>query len=237
MKGNSITHFGLTLSTRTRGYELTRDNFAIISNKSSHGKNMVYIRALEENNSELVKAYSEIYADKEGLIYSDSWCHKHLTEVLENYDLNMNFYQNLDHIKFDNEISKFIEKNKFSEIKNLNNYNCPGYYVMILDKYCQLYVGTSENIYKRIRQHWTGCKLKFDRLTFGQLTKSRLSIDSFRALDTTRILVYPTIDTYSQEDKFINFFSDEFVCNRVGGGVMEFGFVSVAINRKTRDLE
>ncbi len=79
--------------------------------------------------------------------------------------------------------------------------------------------------------------MKFDRLVCGQVTKSKLSIDSFRVLDTTRILVYPSDKIYCEEDNFINYFSDKFVSNRISGGIMEFGTLSVAGSMKTRNLE
>lgn len=149
----------------------------------------------------------------------------------------MKFFERLDNAKFKNEISNFLNKTKFFEIIDLNDYSCSGYYMMIIDEYCQLYIGTTKDIKRRIRQHWAGGKLKFDRLIFGEIIKSRFSIDSFRALDTTRILVYPTDDIYSQEDEFIKHFSNEFVCNRISGGTMEFGELSAAANMKTRNLE
>lgn len=237
MKDRSITHFGISLALKTRGYELTRDNYAVISNKSSIVKNRVYIQALQRNDEKLIKGYSEIYADREGLIYTDNWCKKRLIEIMQNFDLNINFFLNLDHYKFEAEIIQFLNKTKFIEITDLIEYSCPGYYIMILDKYCQLYIGTSKDIKRRIRQHWAGGKLKFDRLIFGQVTKSRLSIDSFKALDTTRVLVYPTDKIYVHEDDYIRCFSDEFVCNRVNGGRTELGIQSVAVDMKKRNLE
>ena len=237
MDNKSITNFGITMTLRTRGYKLTRENYAIISNKSTHGKNTIYMQALKNNNEKLIKAYSEVYADKEGLIYRDDWCENHLVEVMQNFDLNMKFFERLDHVKFEDEIAKFLNETEFYEITDLSEYSCQGYYVMILDKYCQVYIGTTKDIKERIRQHWAGGKMRFDRLICGQITKSKLSIDSFRTLDTTRILVYPTDDIYFQEDEYINYFSNEFVCNRIGGGTMEFGELSVAANMKTRNLE
>lgn len=237
MNDKSVTHFGIILASRTHGYKLTRENYATISDKSTFGKNTIYIQAIERNDEKLMKAYSEVYADKEGLIYRDNWCKKRLIEIMQNFDLNLNFFRSLDHTKFDDEITQFLKKTKFIEITDLKEYSCPGYYVMILNKYCQLYVGTSENIKRRIRQHWAGGKMKFDRLISGQVTKSKLSIDSFRALDTTRILVYPTDKIYCEEENFINYFSEEFVSNRISGGIMEFGALSVAGSIKTRNLE
>lgn len=237
MDDKSITHFGITMKLKTRGYKLTRENYALISNKSTHGKNIIYMHALKNNDEKLIKIYSEIYADKEGLIYRDEWCENHLVEVIRNFDLNMKFFERLDHVKFENEIEKFLRKTNFFEIVDLNGYSCSGYYVMILDKYCQVYIGTTKDIKKRIRHHWAGGKMGFDKLICGLITKSKLSIDSFRALDTTRILVYPTVDIYCQEDEFINYFSKEFVCNRISGGAMEFGKLSAAANIKTRNLK
>lgn len=237
MNDKSITHFGIIMTSKTRSYKLNRENYVTISYKSTLGKNKIYIQALERNDEKLMKAYSEIYADKEGLIYKDNWCKKRLIEIMRNFDLNMNYFQSLDHTKFNDEITQFLKKTKFNEITDLNEYSCPGYYVIILDEYCQLYIGTSENIKRRIKQHWAGGKMKFDRLVFGQVTKSKLSIDSFRVLDTTRILVYPTDKIYCEEDNFINYFSDKFVSNRISGGIMEFGALSVAGSMKTRNLE
>ena len=49
-----------------------------------------------------------------------------------------------------------------------------------------MYIGISNDIKKRILTHW-GSKKDFDRLLFGKKENSVLSIDSFGALDTTRI--------------------------------------------------
>ncbi|WMJ84451.1 hypothetical protein ACS3UN_07135 [Oscillospiraceae bacterium LTW-04] len=224
------------MNFRTRGYKLTRENYADVSNKSTLGKNLIYIKALEDKDENLIKCYSEVYADYEGLVYKDDWCKTHLAKVMQNYDLNIEFFGKLDHEEFEREITNFLHRSPFFEITDLTNYSCPGYYIMILDKFCQLYIGTTQDILKRIKQHWYGGKMRFDRLIFGQVTNSKLSIDSFRALDTTRILIYPTSNIYSHENKYIDFFSNKFVCNRTSGGIMEFGTLSVLSNLKTRDL-
>ena len=240
MDNKTVIHFGINMRLKTRGYTLTRENYATVSNKSTLGKSTLYMQALRQNDEKLIKMYSEIYADKEGTLYTDDWCKKHLIRVMRNFDLNMKFFEKLDHVKFDAEIEHFLNKTRFFEITDLSEYSCPGYYVMILDKYCQLYIGTSQDIKRRIRQHWSGGKIRFDRLIFGQVSNSKLSIDSFRALDTTRILVYPIDNIYKQEDDFINCFSNEFVCNRLGGGSiadMEFGVLSAITSMKTRNLE
>ena len=152
----------------------------------------------------------------------------------------MELFANLDESKFNKEIEGFLEKfNFFEEIRDLKELEEEsGYYVMILDKYKQVYVGTSYSIMKRIRQHWSTTK-SFDRLLFpiGVVDRSIMSIDSFRALDTTRILAYKTKKTYIDEDSFISFFSSEFVSNRLSGGKIEFGLMQAITMMKSRNLE
>lgn len=218
MNVESRTHFGLVLRPRTHGFHLTRDNYATLTNKRSFGKDYLYIEALESNNEKILQMYTDVFSDTEGLVYTDKRCEKYFTDAMENFDLNMAFFSSLDRKKFNQEVDRFVKKTKFKYISDLNDCCCSGYYVMVLDDYCQLYVGTANNIKDRIRQHWNGGKMRLDRLVCGNVKSSKLSIDSFRSLDTTRILVYNAKDIYTSEGKYITYFSDEFVCNRVSGG-------------------
>ena len=65
-------------------------------------------------------------------------------------------------------------------------------------------------------------KKDFDRLIFGKKDKSILSIDSFGALDTTRIFV-KTIsmarNLYLEEEKIVADFDSKYRLNRVAGGI------------------
>ena len=61
-----------------------------------------------------------------------------------------------------------------------------GAYVMVLDDYRQAYIGQAWDMRRRIKAHWSGTK-QFDRLIWGDVHDSVLSIDSFRALDTTAV--------------------------------------------------
>lgn len=216
-------HFGLKIIEGKHGLKLTRENYAIVSNKNS-----------------LVRFSQDIYADKEGRIYSDEWCVEQLENCLKNYDLNMLYFSLLSHEDFKAEINKFLEYNKcFLEIFDLNIYEEKlGYYIMVFDEYCQLYIGTTNNIKKRIRQHWSKSK-PFDRLLFpmGAIDSSILSVDSFRALDTTRIFVYLTERTFDDEDEFINQFSTKFVCNRLAGGKITGGLLQAITMMKNRKLK
>ena len=207
-----VYHFGVKVLEGKRGLRLTREKYAIVDNKSSFG----------------VK----------DMLYNDQWCEKHLINCLENFDLNMEYFSLLNHSEFCVEIEKFLKQNNyFTEVDDLNLYDGKaGYYLMVLDEYSQLYIGTTGNIKKRIRQHWSSSK-SFDRLIFGNVDSSILSIDSFRALDTTRIYVYETNETFSSEDKFINEIPVKFICNRMAGGRIEGGLLQAITMRKTRNLK
>lgn len=169
-------HFGMKILEGKRGLKLTRENYVLVSNKNT-----------------LARFSMDIYADEEGKIYSDEWCQKQFNDCIKNFDLNMEYFSLLSNDEFNKEIEEFLKRNmQFTEVFDLNlYYGKPGYYVMVLDEYCQVYIGTAVDIKRRIRQHWTKSK-SFDRLLFpmGNVDSSILSIDSFRALDTTRIYIY-----------------------------------------------
>lgn len=215
-------HFAVKVLEGKRGLKLTREKYAVVSNKNS-----------------LCRFSADIYADEEGSLYSDEWCKKQLEDSLKNYDLNMDYFSLLSHDEFNNEIRNFLNTNKsFIEVLDLNLYERKsGYYIMVIDEYCQLYIGTTDDIKTRIKQHWTKTK-PFDRLLFpmGNVDFSILSVDSFRALDTTRIFAYSLDETYSSEDNFINQFSAKFVCNRLAGGKITGGLLQAITMMKNRDL-
>lgn len=216
-------HFGVEVRKGKRGLKLTRENYVEVSNKNS-----------------LPRFSIDIYADEEGKIYSDEWCAKQFDDSLRNYDLNIEYFSLLSHDEFNEEINKFLESNKcFVEVFDLNLYdNKSGYYIMVLDEYCQVYIGTTDNIKSRVRQHWSKSK-SFDRLLFpmGAVNSSILSIDSFRAFDTSRVFAYTTKSTFDLEEKFINQFSAKFVCNRLAGGKITGGLLQAITMMKKRNLE
>ena len=125
-----MKHFGCTVMASKYGFELSRDKYAIISNKNS----------LPKFNS-----MKDAYADEEGTTYTDEWCKEYRQLILQNYDLNMRFFASLNHDEFQSELEAFLKKNKaFVEVSDLTEYSgVSGYYVMVLDKYCQVYIGTT----------------------------------------------------------------------------------------------
>lgn len=205
-----ITYFGINILEKSDGLELTRDNYIKVNNKSTLRK---------------------------GVLYSDSFVNKQTKESLFNYDLNMEYFRLLSKRKFNKKLKKYIKKTKvFKEIIDLAPLNgVSGYYIMVLDKYSQAYIGQSKNIKARIQSHWSKQK-EFDRLVFGTKHNSILSIDSFRAYDTTRIFVFPTEELDTYENKFINLFDKKYLLNRTSGGRLA-GLKEAELNAKTRALD
>ena len=66
--------------------------------------------------------------------------------------------------------------------------------------------------------HWNGRK-SLERLIFGDVITSIISIDSFGALDTTRIYYIKTYNTYELECKIVSSFDDKYLINRTAGGI------------------
>lgn len=310
-------HFGLKLGKRKDGHKLTRDNYAVISNKTSlfdrmtdyffhddkykkmpnqwtvryFAKMIEYLESLPEkqrqkymnNRIRLIKneltSYFNTTDDYKALLeisdnlndqlkdisnldeisnreidfirmfdwehdvlgrhYTEEWCNQQYKDAMKNYDLNIEFFNCLDQKDFNNQIVKFLKKYpQFNEINDLSSYmDASGYYILVVDDYKQLYVGTSITIGKRIRQHWNARK-QFDRLLFpmGAIDKSIIPFDSFRALDTTRIYVYETDKVFDIEDEFIRQFDARFVGNRMAGGIPQ-GLLHAISMMKSRELK
>lgn len=225
-----MEYFGVNVRPTKKGLKLKREDYAIIDPKNSFKKN-------------IISGMRNIYTDEEQKFYKEEWCLTHREKCLKNFDLNMAFFKTLDHDEFDREINKFLKKyKKFKEVYDLKEYNnVSGYYIMVLDNYCQIYVGTSENIKRRIQSHWTKNK-NFDRLLYpmNAVETSVLSIDSFCALDTTRIYALRTTQLYDSENKYIEFFSPKFITNRIGGGKIEpgvLGYLQIITSIKSKALK
>lgn len=204
-----IKHFGLNLAEKPSGLKLTRKNYIekIIFKDPSSKK-----------------------------FFTDSIIEKHMKDCLYNYDQNMQYFRSLSHEDFNEALKNVVSKiGNFQEITDLNSVNGKsGYYMMVLDEYTQVYIGTSRDIKKRIQQHWR-MQMYFDRMLFGTKENSILSINSFRALDTTRIFVSLTPNTFTLENKIINQMDYKYLLNRTAGGLLN-GLAEAIARGKTRDL-
>ncbi|MGN1358187.1 MAG: hypothetical protein ACI4WU_02335 [Bacilli bacterium] len=231
-ENSRIVHFNTSIKKKDTN-TLTRDNYCIPTNKVSYKqkKNIEQVKKIIEQHGstpllapweyEYLNIPNEKYADGEH--YTEEYVRKHYIDCMENFDLNMNFFASINHNEFNNYLSNFVKKNKFIEIKDLNIVSqVSGLYILVLDKYNQVYIGKSETgIKKRILNHWNR-KKEFGHLLNGDVDKSILSIDSFGALDTTRIF-YKELGSFSnldeQEEKMVKLFKKDYRLNRVAGGI------------------
>lgn len=234
----SATHFGGPVrSTRGLGLRLSRDTYARINKRSSLS------RMYREDDPEFWDAVDKDYDDAEHRIRSDAWCEAMREAALENFDLNMAHFGSLDRDEFEQTLQSAVASRRgMVEVTDLTKWDgVPGIYIMVLDEYCQVYVGvanSSTGIAKRIRQHWTHQK-EFDRLLWGSIDTSILAIDSFRALDTTRIFALKTDQFFAGENPLLEKFPRKFTLNRVMGGndvVHLAGFLGVKAVMRTREL-
>lgn len=235
----SATHFGTPVrSTRGLGLRLSRDMYARINKRSSLS------RMYREDDPEFWDAVDKDYDDAEHRIRSDEWCEEHRERALQNFDLNMAHFASLDREEFERALQSAVASRRgMVEVTDLTKWDgVPGLYIMALDEYCQVYVGvanSSTGIAKRIRQHWTRQK-EFDRLLWGSVTSSILSIDSFRALDTTRIFALKTEEFFAGENPLLEQFPRRFTLNRLMGGndvVHLANFLGVRAVMRTREFE
>lgn len=219
-----MKHFGVTLIKRKYSLNLTKEEFALIDTRPSLPmfENLVQINA---------------YTDSSGTQYRKEWCEQYRECCLRNYDLNMSYFAKLDEEDFNKCIENFIKKyNQFYQIDDLSNFNkVTGYYIMVLDNYKQVYIGKTNNIKKRIQQHWSKTK-PFDRTLFPMYNEnSCFSVDFFRALDTTRIFVWPTEIIDQMEAKLVEDFPEQYRTNRIGGDIENNGLLAL-LTLNTRKL-
>lgn len=231
---NHIIHFKTKLKKTDRN-RLTRENYCIPKKELDYRekKNIqIAVDFVKQHKRPplLCPQYyyeipNEIFEDAEH--YTDEFLKSHYQRCMDNFDLNMNYFSKLDYNKFNDYLIKFVKKEKFIEIDDLETVtNKTGVYILVLDKYKQVYIGISDSmkgIKNRILQHWSK-KKEFARLLNGSVETSILSIDSFGALDTTRIF-YKELkwyqDIHEYEEKIVEKFKKEYRLNRVCGGLNE----------------
>ena len=223
-------HFGLWINTTLPSAKISRDTYATIHDRSTVLSRYDVLRSMQAAEKPIAYAYID---ETDGSVrYTPEYCLTHQKRCLQNFDINMQRFQALDHGEFKQLLEKFAKGRKFQEIHSLDEQICTepawdsdadivGYvYIMVLDEYHQAYIGITETSVKnRITQHWRN-KRAFDRLVFGPVESSVLSIDSFGPLDTTRIFVKPYLAVYKTpleeyESKCIKAFDSRYLLNRI----------------------
>lgn len=218
------TYFNIKIKNENK-IKLTRENYCVPSNKTtiSTQRYIDYLIDRYKDNKDIaITIPNEVFEDK--YHYTDEWVNKHYKDCMLNFDLNMKYFDSLNSLDFTKTLDSFVSKFKFTETFDLNEVdNVSGIYILVLDQYKQVYIGKSDNIKKRIQSHWTK-KKEFSRLIWGNVNTSIISIDSFGALDTTRIFL-KAIDSYEldrAEEKYVKKFKSEYLLNRVSGGINDY---------------
>jgi hypothetical protein len=187
----SITHFGIEIKEKKTNY-LNKDTYLAVGLSST--------------------------AQKRGM-WTEELCDIQRRQADLNYDLNMAYFDTLDDDAFDKYVSTQCKKHGFKQCFDLNRlFNKQGIYILVLDKYKQLYIGQSTNIRRRVLNHWNGKKY-LDELIWGDTCCSILSIDAFGALDTTRIYISEEQSIYQSENRLVELFDSKYLLNRVSGGI------------------
>lgn len=227
-KETYIIHFKTKIKRNDRNF-LTRENYCIPTTEASYKvkKNIKTAQAFFESNNRYpllapdwyCNIPNHIFADNEH--YTEEYVKKHYANCMRNFDLNMQYFASLDAEKFNKYLMSFIKKNRFKEAEDLQTVSqVEGVYILVLDKYKQVYIGISSDMKKRILGHWNRRK-EFDHLICGKIEESILSIDSFGALDTTRIF-YKPCGWYEKDKagkKYVAQFKSIYRLNRVSGGI------------------
>lgn len=229
---NFFYHFKVRIKRNDRN-KLTREHYCVPTNELDYKekKNIRIAKEIHERKQgepTLIPEFyynipNRVFADEEH--YTNEWVEEHYKECMENFDLNLAFFSKLSYGDFDKYLLRFVKKNKFVETDNLNVLDGKrGIYILVLDEYKQVYIGKSESsggMKQRILSHWSKRK-EFGRLLNGRVETSILSIDSFGALDTTRIF-YKELNWYQDidecEGKMVEEFKSDYRLNRVAGGL------------------
>ncbi|WP_425839890.1 hypothetical protein [Microbacterium sp. PA5] len=205
-------HFGEVVTAGKYGLHLTRDQYAAPNPRSS-----IYARP-EHFTAEQWDQRARHFIDADQRFYTDEVVQMLRENALLNFDLNMAFFSQIDELRFLIDLEEAVTAARLEPVHDLRKWDgVEGVYVMVFDKYKQAYVGQSWNIRKRVRSHWSGTK-QFDRLVFGPVHSSVLSVDSFRALDNTRIFAVRSRRADLVESRFVDRLNPDYLLNRVGGG-------------------
>jgi hypothetical protein len=213
MAADAVEHFGELIRPGKYGFHLTRETYALINKKSS-------TRIPESMLTDELRAYlAPDYEDAELTIHTDEFCLRQREAALENFDLNMALFAQIPPADFEDALTEMLRKNKaLRPVTDLKSYDADeGVYVMVLGEYRQAYIGQTTEIRRRVKAHWNGTK-QFDRLLWGGVDESVLAIDSFRALDTTRIFAARTINYDALESRLVRTFPPDYLLNRIDGG-------------------
>ncbi|MBO5349046.1 MAG: hypothetical protein J6A89_04430 [Clostridia bacterium] len=186
------------------------------------------------------------------LIYNQEYIKRMTLQIMENFKLNMEYFEKLDEEDFNVRLDKILKLKKNSglkEVKDLKEFmGTKGIYMLVLDKYKQIYVGQSKrDVVERILRHWKR-KIEFEDLLIGKTNETKISIDSFGLLDTTRIFIEDINPSYynnsikidKREEYLVEAIPEKYLINKIGGAI-RFGDIGslekIIETYKKRDLK
>ena len=183
------------------------------------------------NNCNCYPAWVKYDWKNNSLVYNEEFIKRNREAILKNLNLNLKFYTKLDSEEFNknfDRVLKLKKNNGLKKVTDLKEYiGKKGIYIMVLDKYKQIYIGQSKrDVVERIINHWKR-KVEFENLLIGKVNESKLSIDTFGMLDTTRIYIEDIDPLYynnsekidKREEYLINSIPEQYLINKVGGGL------------------
>ena len=222
-----MDYFGVHLHDTPKGFELTKENYIplkwddLINRVYPENYNWcsefwyVYIQQILINYFCNIKKYKsgsrEVFEEElNKILFSKVLFSKKYTKRFHSVKIDIED----SHPESNNKVSPFFEIHDLSRLKQTS-----GIYILVMDEYKQLYLGQSRDIRRRILHHWSRQK-PIERLLFGDYKSSGLSVDSFRAFDTTRIFVLPCNPPEFIEDDLLKTADIDFTLNRIGGGLL-----------------
>ena len=222
---DKIKHIGVWLN-KNSVLSISREHYAVIDKRNSFWSPK-YVRTMMKYCWK--DGVPDWFEDSTCKTYTEEWCEEHRQDCLKNFDINMSRFDGITQERFENVLNFLKSSAPLQKVDDLSLCNCSGIYIMVLNKYKQLYIGQAKNIKERIKHHWYA-KKEFDRLLFGKVEQSIISIDSFGALDTTDIYILPMsiMNLNEAEKAFVNSINPIFLLNRVDGG--ELSVISVYNN-------
>lgn len=224
-------HFGESLRGSKFGHRMTRAMYAYPNRSPKERPNR------ERLGEALWEGTAWVYRDEDHTRHSDAYLLVQRDRALVNFDLSMRYFESLDAEDFEAALEEVLAKGRtFKPVTSLSDWDdVTGAYVMVFDGYKQFYIGQSEDIRKRIRQHWMGRK-PFDRVVFGTPYNSIFPVDELRALDTTRIYAARSRNPFAVEERAEKAADPRFCLNRmVGGAVTNLTLMITSMNPRSRE--
>lgn len=206
-------HFGEQIRGSKLGHKLTRESYGHPNRKP---KDRLKRELMGED---FWAASAWVYRDEEYTQHSDAFLLVQRDATMVNFDLSMRYFASLDVDEFETALGDVLAKGRtFKPVQSLKEWDgAEGAYIMVFDEYRQFYIGKSDDIRKRIKQHW-GTNKHFDRLIYGTKYDSIFPADGMRALDTTRIYAARSRNAFALEQRAEAAADQNFCLNRMMGG-------------------